>query len=416
MSASVRERLGMMTGAELLVPSAAAGASRVPEQLHAAGWREIAPYVYVRDGDAAVPARVAGGEAACRLLPADCRTGDCLFWDTETTGLAGAGTVIFLVGCAWVEGPRVRFHQVFLADFPGEQRFLEHLRDLFARFRVFVSYNGKAFDSNILKTRLVMSGVTMALGYQLDLLYLARRFWRRLLDNCQLTTIEQEVLGVRRGDDIPGWMAPEIYFDSLRRGVLGQLPAVFRHNEADVLALVRLLAVVNGVLAGDADREPPVGVDRGAVGSFLLQHGDRRGARVLRQAYRAGDEHAGHLLGQHFKRAGNWRSAVPLWRDMARGHGSLRAAVELSKYYEHRARDLEAALGAIAPFLPPMPSIGGTADAGTTRASPLGARTADAAGGGAGVAGATGGPADDGGHLLHREARIRAKLRRAAAT
>ena len=262
MSASVRERLGMMTGAELLVPPPADGASRVPEQLHAAGWREIAPYVYVRDGEAAVPARVAGGDAACRLLPADCRTGDCLFWDTETTGLAGAGTVIFLVGCAWVEGPRVRFHQVFLADFPGEQRFLEHLRDLFARFRVFVSYNGKAFDSNILKTRLVMSGVTMALGYQLDL---ARRFWRRRLDNCRLTTIEQEVLGVRRGDDIPGWMAPEIYFDSLRRGALGQLPAVFRHNEADVLALVRLLAVVNGVLAGDADREPPVGVDRGAV-------------------------------------------------------------------------------------------------------------------------------------------------------
>ena len=258
----------------------------------------------------------------------------------------------------------------------------------------------------------------MALGYQLDLLYLARRFWRRLLDNCRLTTIEQEVLGVRRGDDVPGWMAPEIYFDSLRRGVLGQLPAVFRHNEADVLALVRLLAVVNGVLAGDADREPPVGVDRGAVGSFLLQQGDRRGARVLRQAYRAGDEHAGHLLGQHLKRTGNWRSAVPLWRDLARGHGSLRAAVELSKYYEHRARDLEAALGAIAPFLPPIGGtpVAGTADAGTTRASPLGARTADAAGGGAGVAGATGGPADDGSHLLHREARIRAKLRRAAAT
>ena len=98
---------------------------------------------------------------------------------------------------------------------------------------------------------------------------------------------------------------------------------------------------------------------------------------------------------------------------MARAHGSLRAAVGLSKYYEHRARDLEAALGAIAPFLPP---VAGTADAGTTRASPLGARTADAAGGGAGVAGATGGPADDGSHLLHREARIRAKLRRAAAT
>ena len=399
MSASVRERLGMITAAELPAPPPSEGASRVPEQLHAAGWREIAPYVHVREGEAALPAEVAGGDAACRLLPAECRTGDCLFWDTETTGLAGAGTVIFLVGCGWVDGPRVRFQQVFLADFPGEQRFLEHLRDLFARFPVFVSYNGKAFDSTILRTRLVMSGVTMALGYQLDLLYLARRFWRRRLENCRLTTIEQEVLGVRRGDDIPGWMAPEIYFDSLRRGVLGQLPAVFRHNESDVLALIRLLAVLNGVLAGDADLEPPVGVDRGAVGSFLLQQGDRRGARVLRQAYRAGDEGAGHLLGLHHKRAGDWRRAVVLWQDMVRGHGNLRAAVELSKYYEHRARDLEAALAAIAPFLPPK---GGTAPA--------------CVGAGAGAAGAGGSPAAPGDHLLHREARIRAKLRRAVAS
>ncbi len=398
MSASVRERLGMVTGSELAEPHPPAGASRVPEQLLAAGWREIAPCVYGRDGEAPVPPRVAGGDAASRLLPDECRIGDCLFWDTETTGLAGAGTVIFLVGCGWVEGPRVRFHQVFLADFPGEQRFLEHLRDLFSRFGVFVSYNGKAFDSTILRTRLVMSGVTMALGYQLDLLYLARRFWRRLLDNCRLTTIEQEVLDVRRGDDIPGWMAPEIYFDSLRRGVLGELPAVFRHNESDVLALVRLLAVVNGVVAGGADQEPLVGVDRGAVGSFLLQQGDRRGAHMLRQAYRGGDEDAGNLLGLHLKRASDWRSAVSLWQDMVRVHGSLRAAVELSKYYEHRARDLPAALASIAPFLPPG---GGTP-----------ARGAGAPGGGTPARDALGELSG----LVHREARIRAKLRRAAAT
>lgn len=385
----------MMTGSELASPHSPASASRVPAQLLAAGWREIAPYVFGRDGEAPVPPRADVGDAAFRLLPADCRIGDCLFWDTETTGLAGAGTVIFLVGCGWVDGPRVRFHQVFLADFPGEQRFLEHLRDLFSRFQVFVSYNGRAFDSTILRTRLVMSGVTMALGYQLDLLYLARRFWRRRLDDCRLTTIEQEVLGVRRGDDTPGWMAPEIYFDSLRRGVLGELPGVFRHNESDVLTLLALLAVVNGVLTGDADGEPPVGVDRAAVGSFLLQRGDRRGARMLRQAYRGGDEDAGHLLGLHLKRASDWRAAVVLWQDLVRVHGSLRAAVELSKYYEHRARDLQAALTAIAPFLPAH-SAGGPARG----ARPMGAGVSPV----------------DGSLLLHREARIRAKLRRAAAT
>ena len=267
----------------------------------------------------------------------------------------------------------------------------------------------------------------MALGYQLDLLHLARRFWRRLLDDCRLTTIEQEVLGVRRGDDIPGWMAPEIYFDSLRRGVLGELPAVFRHNESDVLALVHLLAVVNGVLAGGADQEPPVGVDRGAVGSFLLQQGDRRGTRMLRQAYRGGDEDAGHLLGQHLKRASDWRSAVSLWQDMVRVHGNLRAAVELSKYYEHRARDLQAALAAIAPFLPPgggMPARGAGSPARVAGgpARTAGKRAGTAIAGDAVDAGKPAGADGDRlalgelSGLVHREARIRAKLRRAAAT
>ncbi len=378
MSASLRERLGMMTGAHLLPPplsSPPAQGSTIADQLRAAGWREIAPCVYGRDCEIPVPEELADCRVAGELLPAECRLEDCLFWDTETTGLAGAGTVIFLVGCAWVEGSRLRLRQVFLADFPGEQRFLEHLRELFSRFRVFVSYNGRAFDSTILKTRLVMSGMTMALGYQLDLLYLARRFWRRLLANCRLTTIEQEVLDVQRGDDIPGWMVPEIYFDSLRRGILGQLPAVFRHNEMDVIALARLLAVVSDILAGNQQRVPSAGVDRGAVGWFLLQQGDRRGARMLRMAYQAGDEHAGILLGGHLKRTGEWRDAVFVWRDLVHTHDSRDAAVELSKYYEHRVRDLEAALTWIAPFV------------------------------------ARGAASED---LLHREARIRGKLRRSA--
>ena len=378
MSASLRERLGMMTGTDLLPPprpSPPANGSRMTDQLRRAGWTQLAPDVHGRDCEIPVPEDLTGPVAG-RLLPAECRLKDCLFWDTETTGLAGAGTVIFLMGCAWVEGPRLRIRQVFLADFPGEQRFLEHLRELFSRFQVFVSYNGKAFDSTILKTRLVMSGMTMALGYQLDLLYLARRFWRRLLANCRLTTIEQEVLGERRVDDVPGWMVPDIYFDSLRRGALGRLPAVFRHNELDVIALARLLGVVSDILAGNAQRTPAAGVDRAAVGWFLLQQGDRRGARMLRLAYQAGDQYAGHLLGGHLKRAGEWRDAVIVWQDLVRTHDSLDAAVELSKYYEHRARDLEAALTWIVPFV-----------------------ARDVAG-------------ED---LLHREARIRNKLRRSNA-
>ena len=352
MSRSLGERLSVATsaGGALDMAPPPAQASRLAAQLEGAGWRVVAPYVYCRDSDVPSPLPPPAHGVRGHLLPDQCDLEHCLFWDTETTGLAGAGTVIFLVGFAWLEGTRLRFHQVFLADFPGERSFLEYLRGIISRYEVFVSYNGKAFDSTILKTRLVLSGMTMALGYQLDLLYLARRFWRRITGNCRLTTIEQEVLGLERAGDVPGWMVPEIYFDSLRRGVLGELPVVFRHNEADVITLAHLLAVVGDVLGRGPDEERAVPVDLAAVGAFLLQRGDARGPALLRRAYAGGDAEAGRLLSLYLKRAGDWADAVTLWEDMRQVHGSCFAAVELSKFYEHRARDLAAALACIAPF------------------------------------------------------------------
>ena len=355
------------------LPAAPVTASRLAGQLEHGGWRAVAPYVYCRDSDVPSPPGFAADCLYDHLLPDACELQQCLFWDTETTGLAGAGTVIFLVGLGWLEGSRLRFHQVFLTDFPGERAFLEYIRAIISRYEVFVSYNGKAFDSTILKTRLVLSGMTMAFGHQLDLLYLARRFWRRITGNCRLATIERQVLGLERAGDVPGWMVPEIYFDSLRRGVLGELPVVFRHNEADVVTLTRLLAVVGEILRCGPEEDRPVPVDLTAVGAFLLQRGDAAGGALLRRAYADGDAEAGRLLSLQLKRDGAWSDAMDLWEDLRLVHGSCFAAVELSKFHEHRARDPAAALDCIAPF--------------------------------------RGDPTDP--DLEHREARLRAKLERA---
>ena len=379
MSRSLEERLDVAAAAgglaaDLPLPAVPVEESRLAGQLERAGWRAVAPFVYCRDSDVPSPSGLAAGGLQGHLLPDACGLRQCLFWDTETTGLAGAGTVIFLVGLGWLEGSRLRFHQVFLTDFPGERAFLEYVRAIISRYEVFVSYNGKAFDSTILKTRLVLSGMTMAFGYQLDLLYLARRFWRRVTDNCRLATIERQVLGLERTGDVPGWMVPEIYFDSLRRGVLGELPAVFRHNREDVVTLARLLEVVDRILRCGPEEERPVPVDLTGVGAFLLQCGDGAGSALLRRAYGDGDAEAGRVLSLHLKRSGAWTDAVTLWKDMRLVHGSCFAAVELSKFYEHRARDPAAALECIAPF----------------RGDPAGP------------------------DLEHREARLRAKLERVA--
>ncbi len=78
-----------------------------------------------------------------------------VFFDLETTGLSGgAGTLAFLVGCAWFEpdgGFRTR--QFLLTRYADERSLLESVAAEFARAGALVSFNGKSFDAPLLETR-----------------------------------------------------------------------------------------------------------------------------------------------------------------------------------------------------------------------------------------------------------------------
>ena len=332
------------------VPSATTNAT-LGEQLREAGWKEVAPLVYVLDVDRVETAGAASfgsvGRPPPSLLPVGARREDCVYYDTETTGFSGAGVVVFLVGLAWWEGEALRLRQVFLADYPGEPEFLRYLKQQVSRFRVFVSYNGKAFDSHLLKSRFVLSGMTLAFGYQLDLLHVSRRLWRSITADCRLTTIERHVLGWQRSGDVPGWMVPDVYFECLRSGNLGTMPAVFSHNKLDVVTLAHLLDALDALIAG---RDLGVATDAAALGNLLLQRGEPNAVAVLSRAYDEGDIEAGRLLSLHYKRCHETDQALLLWQDMFDRHRSLFAAVELSKHHEHRQRDYAAALAYLLPY------------------------------------------------------------------
>lgn len=270
---------------------------------------------------------------------------ELLFFDTETTGLSGgAGTLVFLVGAAWSEGPDLVVEQFFLSDFPGEAEFLEAVRERFAGRGVYVSFNGRTFDSPLLRSRFTQARIPFEIGRQIDLLHPARRLWRGLTGDCSLKTLEEQVLGVRRGVDIPGAEIPEAYFSFLRTGRLGMLPVVFDHNLADVTSLVRMWDALGGLLGGDLGAAP---ADGGALGRELLRRGNPRGIDVLAEAFRRGDAAAGLHLGLHHKRGGAWGEAVAVWERLVAETRSLAAAVELAKYHEHRRRDPFAALARV---------------------------------------------------------------------
>lgn len=106
-----------------------------------------------------------------------------------------------------------------------------------------VTYNGKAFDLPLLRIRyrLARSAPAWDRCPHMDLLMLARHFYRGRLPSCSLSSIEQRILGVHRsGEDVPGREIPEIYTSYLSSSDASPLRGVFYHNTLDVISMAAL--------------------------------------------------------------------------------------------------------------------------------------------------------------------------------
>ena len=158
---------------------------------------------------------------------------DILFLDTETTGLSGGtGTYIFLIGVAHFSGQELVLRQHMLLDLSAEREFIEGLKCEIEPFRACASYNGKAFDLPIIRTRFVMairSELTVDDSH-LDLLHPARRLWRDRFGSTTLKQLEESVLDDGRTADIPGWLIPDAYFHYLRKRDPAIIAPVLEHN------------------------------------------------------------------------------------------------------------------------------------------------------------------------------------------
>jgi uncharacterized protein len=273
-----------------------------------------------------------------------------LFLDTETTGLAGGtGTYAFLVGVGYVEGDRFVVVQHFMRDFDEEPALLHALEPLLERASGLVTFNGSGFDLPLLETRFVLARRRWPapLGH-LDLLRPARRVWSARFDDCRLATLEREILGLVREEDVPGALIPALYFDFLRFRRTAPLARVFAHNRADVLSLAALLGWFTRAVDGAGE----VGLDAwnlAGLGRLWERADAERSAHYYRAALQAGldggEAHRVRLrLALWEKRRARWEAACALWQD-ATGTGAFdpRPWEELAKYHEHRSRDLATA-------------------------------------------------------------------------
>jgi len=319
-----------------------------------------------------------------------------VFFDLETTGLSGgAGTLAFLVGCAWFEddGSFVT-RQFLLTRHADERMLLEAVAGELARAGALVSFNGKSFDAPLLEGRylyhrLAWRGREMP---HVDVLHPARRFWKpressspkglryasesatvaqpfraAFGDGCSLQALERQIVGARRRGDVPGFEIPGRYFQFVRSGDAAPLEAVLEHNRLDLLTLAALTARLLHMTSTGPDE---IGDAREALG---LGHVYARGgldARARASFRRAVDRcrsprgaydpiriEALRALAIACRRARLHDEAAASWRELVDLRSCpapiLREAAEaLAIHHEHRVPDLplakQFALGSLA--------------------------------------------------------------------
>lgn len=274
---------------------------------------------------------------------------ELFFFDTETTGLhGGAGNTIFLLGHAQVIKDQVILKQHFLPE-PGNEvalykSFLENVD-----YTTLVTYNGKAFDWPQVRTQhtLVRDHVPKLPSFgHFDLYHASKRLWKGTLDSVKLANVEEEILDVKRNEDIPGYLAPMIYFDFVERKNPEGILKVFQHNELDILSLITLFTHLTFQILGTDPNQSPS--EQTSIGKWFHYIGEReKAANIFDSAASKGDLNAKHNLAFHKKRLKKYDEAKKLWTECAeKGIPQIQkeACIELAKIYEHQYKNFNQAI------------------------------------------------------------------------
>ena len=279
----------------------------------------------------------------------DYRREDFCFLDTETTGLShGAGTVAFLVGVGFFDESGFTVRQYLMRDYDEEIFLLSHIAEEMNRRKILCTFNGATFDLPLLEARFTMQRMRDQLPRMphVDLLPASRRVWKLRLKKCNLTSLEEAVLGLKREDDLPGALVPERYFSFLQTRDFSLLEDVLEHNGQDIVSLAhildRLLRLHKTPLECADGPE-----DLFSLGKVYEKRGRHEGARMC---YRAADQGtvstlARGRMAESYRRAGDWDGAEKVYAQMIAQHqGGVGPLIAMAKLQEHKKRDIPAAI------------------------------------------------------------------------
>ncbi len=182
-------------------------------------------------------------------LPALSSPDKVCFFDIETLGLFGSPVFLAGIGRPRPEGG-MTIIQYLARSLDEEIGLLEAVREELAGCLFLVTYNGKAFDWTTVKGRFAYYSLPPPPEpLHLDLLHHARRRFRDDFSDLRLGTVEREVFGIARENDLPGEDVPVYYAEYLETGDPRPLIPILNHNRQDV----ETLAVLFSHLTEDPD-------------------------------------------------------------------------------------------------------------------------------------------------------------------
>ncbi|NHN30726.1 ribonuclease H-like domain-containing protein [Paenibacillus agricola] len=324
-------------------------------------------------GDYMLSELAGGAELLLALLPANGGEPEAtagfsheqlLYLDIETTGLGiGAGNVAFMIGIGFYEGEQFIVEQMFIRD-PGEElSMLHHLKEKLGSHPYLVTYNGKTFDWPIIKNRYILNRIRaeIPIAGHFDFLYPSRSLWKHTMPSCRLGKVEEEQLGVIRKDDVPGSLAPALYFQYLAERDVSIVEGVFIHNELDILSLAGLSVHFAKVLSGQSKLSAMgleelyrlgVWLDKLSLSELAAQALELLEQRICgTEAPEPQEGSDSYLLplAQLYKQRQRYADARSLWmlyveRKGERTTASVEPYIELSMHYEHREKQYSLAL------------------------------------------------------------------------
>jgi hypothetical protein len=89
--------------------------------------------------------------------------------------------------------------------------------------------------------------------------------WKNVIQDCSQSSVEAKILGIDRSGDIPGSLAPEIWFEFLKTERTDRLLGICEHNCSDISGLACILTAMISIAADPFDASFSYDIDRVAL-------------------------------------------------------------------------------------------------------------------------------------------------------